>query len=387
MADLGLNAYRFSISWPRVIDQSTGQPRKAGLDFYDRLVDALLARGIEPFATLYHWDLPLALFHRGGWLNEDSPRWFADYTTVVAERLSDRVKNWMTFNEPQMFIGLGLVAGTHAPGLKMADREVLRAMHHVHLAHGRAVQALRANAKTTPTIGLAPMSFTKMPVDPSNPDDVELARSEMFAVTNTGHFNNTWYLDPILKGEYPADGWKLFGADVPEIRDGDMAVISEPVDFLGVNIYSGVRVRRTAEGAVEEVPLPPGYPCNLFGWPLEPEALYWGPRFLAERYGLPIYITENGITNPDFVSDDGAVHDPQRTHFLSIYLRALGRAIEDGADVRGYFHWSLLDNFEWAEGYKHRFGLVHVDFETGERTVKDSAAHYRQIIETNGACL
>lgn len=388
MQKIGLKAYRLSISWPRVLPEGTGAVNKKGLEFYDRLIDGLLAAGVSPWVTLFHWDYPYELFCRGGWLNRDSIDWFADYARVVVDRLSDRVTNWMTFNEPQMFLALGHVAGSHAPGMKYADAEMLRVCHHAFCAHGKGVQAMRAAARQPLKIGFAPAAFVKIPQNGS-PDSVELAREAMFAVTNRGHFNNAWYMDPVLLGRYPEDGLEQFRDVPPPVQAGDMELMCQPLDWLGANIYGGVTVlpRSGNTGDYPEKLELPGHPITMMGWHTVPESLYWGPRFLAERYKLPVVITENGMSGHDWVSPDGAVHDPYRIEFTRQYLSALSRAIQDGVDVRGYFHWSLMDNFEWAEGYKQRFGLIHVDYQTQKRTLKDSAAWYRRVIETSGAAL
>jgi beta-glucosidase len=388
MQKIGLKAYRLSISWPRVLPEGTGCANAKGLEFYDRLIDGLLAVGITPWITLFHWDYPYELFCRGGWLNRDSIDWFADYARVVVDRLSDRVTNWMTFNEPQMFLALGHVAGVHAPGMKYADAEALRACHHAFCAHGKGVQAMRAAARQSLKIGFAPAAFVKIPQSGS-PEAVELAREAMFAVTNRGHFNNAWYMDPVLLGRYPEDGLEQFRDVPPPIQSGDMELMHQPLDWLGANIYGGVTVlpRTGNSGDYPEKVELPGHPMTMMGWHTVPESLYWGPRFLAERYKLPVVITENGMSGHDWVSPDGAVHDPYRIEFTRQYLDALSRAARDGVDVRGYFHWSLMDNFEWAEGYKQRFGLIHVDYATQKRTLKDSAYWYSNIIKTNGADL
>ena len=388
MQKIGLKAYRLSISWPRVLPEGTGRGNAKGLEFYDRLIDGLLAAGVSPWVTLFHWDYPYELFCRGGWLNRDSIDWFAEYISLVVERLSDRVSNWMTFNEPQMFLALGHVAGVHAPGMKYSDAEMLRVCHHAFCAHGKGVQAMRAAARQPLRIGFAPAAFVKIPQN-GNPDSVGLAREAMFAVTNRGHFNNAWYMDPVLLGRYPEDGLEQFH-DVPlPIQAGDMELMHQPLDWLGANIYGGVTVFPRAGNAgdyPEKVELP-GHPMTMMGWHTVPESLYWGPRFLAERYKLPVVITENGMSGHDWLSADGAVHDPYRIEFTRQYLAALKRAVEDGVDVRGYFHWSLMDNFEWAEGYKQRFGFIHVDYATQKRTLKDSAYWYANVIKSNGVDL
>jgi beta-glucosidase len=386
MRDLGIQAYRFSISWPRVLPEGVGKVHAEGLAFYDRLVDALCAAGIAPYATLFHWDLPAALYHRGGWLNRDSADWFAEYARIIVERLSDRVQRWMTLNEPQCFIGLGMVSGQHAPGDKVGLREALLAGHHALLAHGRAAQVIRAGAKAPPQIGYAPVGVVATPASES-PADAEAARNVMFAVTDRSVWNNTWWMDPVFLGRYPEDGLKVYGEAAPEPQPGDMETICQPTDFFGANIYNGHPVRAGENGRPEPVPHPVGIGRTTYHWPVTPEALYWGPRFFWERYRTPIVITENGLANNDWVAMDGKVHDPQRIDFLQRYLLAFRRAIEEGVEARGFFHWSLMDNFEWHEGYKLRFGLVFVDYVTQQRVPKDSAAWYREVIRTNGAVL
>lgn len=386
MERLGLRAYRFSVSWPRVLPQGVGPVNQRGVDFYDRLVDALLAAGIEPWLTLFHWDFPLALQHRGGWLNRESADWFAEYAATVARRLGDRVGQWITINEPQIYIGLGHGDGTHAPGLRLSLADRLLATHHTLLAHGRGVQAIRANAARRAQVGWAPVMRVDYPADVT-PTDVNAARAATFAVTAKDSWNNTWFADPVCLGRYPEDGLRLFGADAPAVMPGDMETIQQPLDFFGVNIYSGTPVRADRDGRAKPVAHPPGVPETAFRWTVSPESLYWGPRFLHERYGLPVVITENGLSSMDWVGVDGRVRDGGRIDFTLRYLLALRRAVRDGVDVRGYFHWSILDNFEWAEGYRHRFGLVHVDYETQQRTIKDSARWYARVIETSGAAL
>jgi beta-glucosidase len=387
MKKIGLQAYRFSFSWSRVLPEGTGTPNEKGLAFYDRLIDELLAAGIQPWATLFHWDYPEALFQRDGWLNPESPKWFADYAALLTERFSDRVTHWMTLNEPQVFIGHGHCHGIHAPGLKLETPQLLRAAHHVLLAHGMAVQAIRAGAKSPPQVGWAPVGVPHFPDDESSAADIEAARASTMRGTHDNLWNNTWWADPALLGHYPEDGLAHFGAAMPKFTDEEMRTIHQPLDFYGMNIYQGTRIRAGANGEPVEIPVGVGYPHTHFLWDVTPEALYWGPRFLYERYKTPVIITENGLSNLDWVAEDGKVHDPQRIDFMSRYLKEYRRAIADGVDCRGYFAWSFMDNFEWAEGYKHRFGLIHVDFETLARTPKDSATWYGELIRTNGRSL
>ncbi len=380
---LGLGGYRFSVSWPRVLPSGVGPSNAEGLAFYDRLVDGLLEAGITPYVTLFHWDLPLDLYHKGGWLNREVADWFADYTALIVRKLGDRVSSWMTLNEPQVFVGHGHYDGRHAPGLRYSLSEMLRCGHHALLAHGRAVAAIRAESPVPARVGFAPMGFPKLPASESAAD-VAAARELMYSVVEPHHWNLTWWTDPVILGRYPEDGLRLFGKDAPRASSGDMDIIAAPTDFLGLNIYQGSVVRAGADGKPEVVQPPVGFPLTAFNWPVTPDALYWGPRFAYERYQKPIFITENGMSSRDWPSLDGRVHDAQRIDFLTRHVRQLHRAVEAGIPVEGYFHWSALDNFEWAEGYRERFGLIYVDYETGERVPKDSYHWYARIIASGG---
>lgn len=384
MQELGIQGYRFSLSWPRILPEGVGAVNAQGLEFYDRLVDALLAANITPYITLFHWDYPYALYCRGGWLNRDSADWFADYTRVVVDRLSDRVRHWMTLNEPQCFIGMGHVTGQHAPGDRLGFAEALLAGHNALRAHGKAVQVLRAQAKAGCRIGYAPVGIVRIPAS-NSPADIEAARQHMFSIEGHNFWNNTWWIDPVFFGSYPEDGLKQYGALVPAIHPGDMETIAQPLDFFGANIYNGQTVRAGENSRPEELEHPSGIARTTYGWPVTPDALYWGPKFYWERYKQPIVITENGLGNPDWVALDGKIHDPQRIDFLARYLRAFERAHEDGVDIRAYFQWSFMDNFEWHEGYRIRFGLVYCDYQTQQRIPKDSAYWYREVIRANGA--
>jgi beta-glucosidase len=386
LADLGLKAYRFSIAWPRVLPAGEGRVNWPGLAFYDRLVDELLAAGITPYVTLYHWDMPLALQDRGGWLNAMSPKWFEDYTRVVVKQLSDRVGHWITLNEPQCFIHFGHVTGLNAPGLRLSDRDALRAGHHALLAHGQAVRAIRELAPATSSVGFAPVGVVATPVAESA-QDIESARMRTFAADTPTLFNSAWWMDPVFLGHYPEDGLKRHAMEMPEFNSREMDTISTPVDFCAFNLYEAPRVRGGDDGQPESVAFPPGYPATALEWNVTPSALYWASRFFHERYGLPLLITENGMSGRDWVSLDGCVHDPARIDFLSRYLAYVGRACAEELPVQGYFQWSILDNFEWSFGYKERFGLIHVDYTTGRRTPKDSYHWYRQVIEAHGDSL
>lgn len=377
---LGLKAYRLSISWPRILPTGTGQINEQGIGFYDRLVDTLLAAGITPWVTCFHWDFPLDLYHRGGWQNRDSADWFAEYAGVLADRLSDRVTNIMTFNEPQCFVLLGLDTAVQAPGDKLREEEVVRAQHNVLLAHGKAMQALRARAKQPLNIGYAPVGIISIPAT-DDPKDQAAADQRMATADSSRWDNVSWY-DPVFLGKYPERDGLL--SKLPKGFEHDLPTIAQPIDFCGTNIYFGTPVRANANGKPEVVPEPIGAPITAFNWPIAPSALYHGPRFFYERYKKPIVITENGLSCRDWVSVDGAVHDPGRIDFMTRYLRELHRAIQAGVQVDGYFHWSIMDNFEWSEGYKERFGLIHVDYATQKRTPKDSALWYAKVIASNG---
>lgn len=383
MRTLKLQAYRFSVAWPRVLPDGTGKVNVEGLDFYDRLTDTLLENGIQPFCTLYHWDLPLALERRGGWRNRDIADWFADYAAIVAERLGDRVGHFMTLNEPQCFVSLGYWKGVHAPGLTLSRRELLSVIHNVLLAHGKGVQAVRANAPKS-QVGIAMVSNAHYPATAA---DVEAARKAVLSLH--GNYDNWVYnvvhwCDPIYFGAYPEESYREFGDDMPTIGADDMRIISSPIDFHGENVYNGCCVRDDGNGSWRVVDFPKGFAKNSLGWAVTPESLRWPIRFLYERYAKPIYITENGMCCHDFVAADGTVPDCNRVDFMRRYLTELAKAIDDGADVRGYFAWSLLDNFEWAYGFSERFGLVYVDYETQRRIPKQSALFYRDFIAARG---
>lgn len=385
MKQIGLKGYRFSISWPRILPAGVGQINPAGLDFYDKLVDELLAADIQPFVTLFHWDYPHELYKRGGWLNPASSDWFANYTQVVVHRLGDRVSHWMTLNEPQVYVLLGHEKGNHAPGLKLSFADILQISHNSLLAHGKSVQTIRAHSKLPAKVGLAPSTQGSIPWDPKNPEDIESARAFAFQMHGRMLWGMSWWMDPVFFGEYPADGLALFEPDIPNISPEDMAIINQPVDFFGFNMYTGNYVRRNEDGSfLIEYYHDPNNALTSMEWPVSPEALYWATKFMWERYQKPIFITENGMANCDWVALDGKVHDPQRIDFANRYLLALKRAIADGAQVAGYFYWSLMDNFEWGHGYKRRFGLIYVNYETQERILKDSAHWYREVIRQNG---
>jgi beta-glucosidase len=384
MQEIGLQSYRFSISWPRVIPNGTGAVNVKGLEFYDCLVDELLAKGIDPLVTLFHWDYPLALLHRGGWLNADSPKWYADYVAVMAEQLGDRVEKWITFNEPQVFINEGHLNDFHAPGLNLSLTDTLRAGHNVLLAHGLGCQALRHHARKTPKIGWAPAGKTWAPAS-DKPEDIAAAHAMTFGVPNKDVFNDPWWSDPVVLGHYPEAGLKRYGDAMIDYDPADMQTICQPIDFFAINLYFCESKVAASPNGPATIPYDGNTPRTMMDWPITPEVLYWSTKWNYERYKLPMIISENGLACMDWVQGDGAVHDAQRIDFYTSYLKELKRAMDEGVDMIGYYAWSLMDNFEWSQGYRQRFGLIHVDMETGKRTLKDSAHWYRKVIESNGA--
>ncbi len=383
MKEIGIKAYRFSISWSRIIPDGTGKVNEAGIKFYSDLIDELKENGIEPYITLFHWDYPYELYKRGGWLNPDSPKWFAGYAKLIAERFSDRVTHFITFNEPQCFIGAGFVNGDHAPGLKCPVRDTLLMCHNVLKAHGAAVKAMRAAARQPVKIGYAPTGTMPIPETESE-NDIKAARELLFDCPELDAWvwGVSWWSDPVVLGRYPEKGLKKYEKYLPEITDEDMKLISQPIDFYCQNIYQGVYVRAGDHGEAVRLPYKDGIAKTAIQWNVTPECLRWGPRFLSERYGLPVYITENGMSAHDTVSLDGRVHDPNRIDYTHRHLLELEKAVDDGADIAGYFHWSLMDNFEWACGYSERFGLIYVNYDTQERIIKDSGYWYRDFIQS-----
>jgi beta-glucosidase len=371
MARLGLGGYRFSISWPRVQPQGSGQANSKGLDFYERLVDGLLARGIQPMATLYHWDLPQALEDEGGWLNRDTVDRFAEYAGLVAERLADRVEHWIPVNEPNVVTMLGYGIGTHAPGRSLLF-DGLPAAHNLLLGHGRAAIALRAAGA-----GSVGCANTHAPMWPASDDEADVGASKLFDALWNGMF-----AEPMLFGRYPHDLLPLLD---PVIQAGDMATIRQPLDFYGVNYYNPIRIA----AAEEDSPVPfeqlniVGYPTTDFGRPVVPDSLREWLITLRARYRAalpPIIITESGCSYATGPDEDGVVDDQDRIDYLDAHLRAVAVAVRAGVDVRGYYTWSLMDNFEWAEGYTQRFGLVYVDYETQARIPKRSFDWYAETI-------
>lgn len=383
---LGIKAYRFSLNWSRIMPEGTGRVNEKAIKLYRSMIKSMIRNGITPYVTLYHWELPQALQDRGGWLNEESVQWFGEYAKVVAENFSDLAEYFMTLNEPQCFVGLGHLSGVQAPGLKLSLPETFQVAHNALRAHGTAVKMLRQYACRPIKIGYAPTCGVAYPYT-NAPEDIEAARKVYFGFYNpmsNWTWNVAWFSDPVFLGHYPAEGLEKFKEWLPRITDEDMELISQPLDFMGQNIYNGYFVRAGKDGEPEFVDRPYGFPRTSTNWPVTPECLYWGLKFMYDRYHMPMYITENGMSCHDNVSPDGRVHDRNRIDFLDAYLSQVQKAADEGVDVRGYFLWTFLDNFEWTEGYKERFGIVHVDFATQKRIAKDSAFWYQRTIETNG---
>lgn len=381
MKQLGLKSYRFSVAWSRIVP-AEGQINEIGLAFYSNLVDELLAAGITPLCTIYHWDLPLWLHEKGGWLWEGISDAFADYTRILADHLGDRVEYWMTVNEPSIFGDLGYHTGTHAPFAPCDEHSpeyewrMCTISKNILLSHGKAAKVLRAHCKKTPKIGQALTGTIHTPWEETE-TGIEEARQKTFNDVFTLH-NVHWWMDPMTDMDpHPILG-KYLNAE-------DRKLIAQPLDFMGFNCYLSDNYSHDDQARNPHVY--PGQPRTLMGWAITTTVLYWAVRFFHERWGLPIIITENGMANIDFIMSDGAIHDPQRIEYLKGYLHGLKRAADEGIPVLGYQYWSLMDNLEWAEGYDKRFGLIYVDFPTQRRVLKDSALWYAHVIETNGEAL
>jgi len=377
LAQLGVSNYRFSIAWPRILPDGDGAVNVKGLDFYERLVDALLEAEITPWVTLYHWDLPQALEDRGGWRNRATARAFAQYARLVVQRLGDRVKNWMSLNEVLRFVPCGYAYGCDAPGAKEPVAVVNQIFHHVLLAHGYAVEAVREFGGKQARVGLAHNPPTPVPVTETDAD-IAAARAVYWTATEQ-------LMGPMFLGSYPSSFLEGAGADAPDVEPGDLELISLKTDFLGLNVYYGEFVRGGLDGRPEAVALPPQYPKADMPWlNITPQALYWAVRHAQEMYGVEtFYITENGAAYLDLVGPTGQIHDLGRREYLRNHLISLHRAVQDGFDVRGYFLWSLMDNYEWGDGFAKRFGIVYVDYKTLQRTPKLSAEWYSKVMESN----
>lgn len=385
LKELGIMAYRFSISWPRIFPKGDQTLNPSGLAFYDRLVDELLASGITPYITLYHWDLPQVLEDIGGWTNREITVSFAYYAGFIAEHFSDRVTNFITINEPQCIAFLGYSTGIHAPGKKLETAQVLKVFHHLALAHGKAVTSMREKAVQRIQIGFSSTGNLCFPGD-STQEDIGLARRLSFEMTKESWgFTHTWFCDGVILGKYPDISSLFPDISLDFIQTKDMEIIAKPVDFFGVNVYNGHEVSSLLPDYY--VPKYEGFPRTALKWPITPGVMNWGLRFLYERYQLPIYVTENGLSCNDKVYLDGKVHDPERIDFLHRYLIEMEKAVQEDIPILGYFQWSLTDNFEWHSGYSERFGLVYVDYPTQKRIIKDSAYWYSDFITDKSSVL
>lgn len=370
MREMGLKSYRFSVSWSRIIPRE-GEINSEGIKFYSDLIDELIKNGIEPILTVYHWDMPTWVYKKGGWLSKNIIPLFEEYTKVLVESFSNRVKWWIPMNEPGCFIMNAYMQGIHAPfenkylALSKLTRNCL-------LAHAAAIKAIRKYAKQSVKVGIAFSTGAWVP-DNETPEEIEAARILSMEKGN-GLMGNKWWMNPILAGK-PVRAYGIYST-----KKRDMAEIYQPLDFIGLNIYTSYNYADWGGGKKADDSIPK----NCLGWVIDPRCMYWNVKFVYEKYRLPIMITENGLAALDKVADDGGIHDEARIDFAKNYLANLKRVADEGAEIIGYQHWSLMDNFEWAEGYEPRFGLIHVDFESGKRTLKDSAYWYKHVIETNG---
>lgn len=383
---IGVKTYRFSVSWPRVLPNGIGEVNTIGLQFYQNLVDELLEAGIEPMVTLFHWNLPMELYKRGGWKNPEISDWFEEYTNVVVKALKGKVKYFITINEPQCFIGAGMKDGVHAPFETCSTVELMGITRNVLLAHGKAVKAIREICGQDVSVGMAPTGPCAIPKDTSK-EAIEEARYRSFAIHKDTYLgSNAWWADPIFLGKFPEEAKAAFGELLPVFTKEEWQIVAAPLDFYGFNVYQ----------AGDSIPNEPfsyerdaytGSPRTAMEWMITPDVMYWSCKFLYERYKKPLLITENGMANNDFIFLDGKVHDVARIDFMHRYLLSLKKVIEDGIPVIGYMYWSIMDNYEWALGYDKRFGLIYVDYQTQERNLKDSAYWYREVIQSNGEML
>lgn len=391
MSELGIKHYRFSVSWAKIMPHGVGEVNEKAISLYRDMIEEMKSVGITPYLTMFHWEYPQELMEKGGWLNPESPEWFYEYAKVIAENFTDVCDYFFTINEPQCVVGLGHINGVHAPGLKLPKKDTFQIAHNMLKAHGYAVKALRKYGNSNTKVGIAPTAGVAYPYVECE-GDINAAKSVYFGSDwqeDIWCWNVTWFLDPVVFGHYPEDAMEKYKEFLPRITAKDMELISQPIDYIGQNIYNGYWVAEQSDGTPRYVDRPEDFPKTGLDWPVTPKCLYWGPKFLYERYNLPIYITENGAAYPDEVVEEDIkrVHDAKRVEFLEGYLKQLKRAVDDGVDVRGYFLWSLMDNFEWASGYTQRFGIIYVDFETQERIKKDSAYYYKTVCESNGDTL
>ena len=368
MKEMGLKSYRFSVSWPRVIPEK-GKVNQLGLQFYVNLVEELKNAGIEPLCTIFHWDLPLWVMKEGGWKSAKVSNYFADYTKVVVDALSDKVTYWMTLNEPQCFIMNGYMGGGHAP-FRKDYLSIPKLTRNALYSHGKAVQIIRTYAKLPPKVGIAMASGSHIPFKETQEEIQEAKKNTFFK--GLGLIGNRWWLDPVVLGENPT----YMGMHLDK---KDMEIICQPIDFIGINVYQPFNQEKDENGKALV-----GIPRTSMDWTIDGRVLYWTIRFMYERYQLPIMVAENGMAENDFVMLDGKVHDPSRIDFIHRYLKGVKRAVEEDIPVLGYQYWSVMDNFEWSEGYNPRFGLIYVDYQTQQRIIKDSGYDYAEIIRTNG---
>jgi beta-glucosidase len=379
MKGMGLTAYRFSIAWPRIFPDGTGTPNQKGIDHYRRFTEALLEAGVTPLCTLYHWDLPQALEDRGGWQSKDTAYAFAEYAGYTAGKLGDVIQHWIPMNEMASFIGDGYGTGYQAPGLMLGTKALAQTKHHAVLGHGLAVQAVRASGGSRAKVGGADNPKATVPVYTS-PEHIAAARTAFLE-------ENAHYLTVMQTGRYTERYLKKLGSDAPVFTSEEMKTIGTPTDFQGLNLYTAEAVRAADnEAGYVMVPRPESYPHMSSPWlMIGPRAMYWAPKFAAEALGIKeIYLSENGCSSDDVVAPDGEVYDTDRVMFLDAYLAQLQRCVSEGVPVKGYFVWSLMDNFEWSDGYSKRFGLTYVDFKTQKRTPKLSAKFYKNVIARNG---
>ena len=382
LKDAGIPAYRFSTSWARVDPKADGNWNKAGIAYYDKLVDCCLENGITPYMTLYHWELPQAAEDRGGWRVRETAEAFGRFAAMMAEHFKGRVKNYFTLNEPQCTVDMGYARGLHAPGYFLGLEDTFACWKNQLLAHGLALRAIK-EADPDALVGFASTGNLCYPQQECE-EDIAAARKATFTTGEGWSFTHQWLLDPVVLGRFPTDGKPELMALASAVTAEEMDIIHSVPDYLGFNVYNGHEVKACGDG-FEQIPRYAGFPRTALKWPVSPEVLDWGIRFLYERYKLPIFISESGLSCNDRVYLDGKVHDGERIDFLTRYINCLNRAIENGADVKGYFHWSLTDNFEWHNGYDERFGLVYMDFPTGDRIPKDSYYWYKELIKCGKA--
>lgn len=376
MKELGIKAYRFSIAWPRIIPDGDGAVNPRGIDFYNRLIDALLEAGIEPWITLYHWDTPQALEEKyGGWRSRKTAEAFGRYAETVTKAFSDRVSNWFTMNEFYCFTNkCYLKGGDFPPALELSEKEGFMVRHHAMLAHGLAVKAIRTHARKTPRIGIAENPMYPIPTIETE-ENINACRKAFRLI-------NAQFLTTMMEGEYPAEYLERMGDNLPDFDREDLKLIGQPLDFVGLNMYFPLWCESDGAGGFRIIPFPDNYPKMNISWlRFGPDVTYWGTRFTNELWNKEVYITENGCAAGDDTVVDGQIKDTDRIVFFRHYLRSAARAVKEGYPLKGYFHWSLLDNFEWNEGYSARFGLIHVDYATQKRTPKLSFDWYKQVIK------